>query len=142
MQWASLGLVNVLGGPTLFTGDPRFVMIKPTIAYVTVGAAMLQGGWMNRYMPPASRDYLPERLVNAGGYVWSGLMFLTAVLNLVIALTMSHKAWLEFIGVFPLASKLGLFAIHYAAFRFIAIRNHRPGGDDLRGPAGVTPRHW
>ncbi len=125
MQWASLGLVTVLGGATLFTGDPRFVMIKPTIAYVTVGAAMLQRGWMNRYMPPASRDYLPERLVNAGGYVWSGLMFLTAVLNLVIALTMSHKAWLAFIGVFPLASKLGLFAIHYAAFRFIALRNHR-----------------
>jgi intracellular septation protein A len=125
MQWASLGLVTVLGGATLFTGDPRFVMIKPTIAYLTIGAAMLQRGWMNRYMPPASRDYLPESLVTAGGYVWSGLMFLTAVLNLVIALTMSHKAWLTFIGVFPLASKLGLFAIHYAAFRFIALRNHR-----------------
>lgn len=125
MQWASLGLVTVLGGATLFTGDPRFVMIKPTIVYLTIGAAMLQRGWMNRYMPPASLDYLPERLVTAGGYVWAGLMFLTAVLNLFIALTMSHKAWLTFIGVFPLASKLGLFAAHYAAFRFIALRNYR-----------------
>jgi intracellular septation protein A len=125
LQWASLGLVTVLGAATLLTGDPRFVMIKPTIIYLTIGAAMLQPGWMNRYMPPASRDYLPARLVTAGGYVWSGLMFLTAVLNLVIALTMSHKAWLAFIGVFPLASKLGLFAIHYTTFRFIALRNVR-----------------
>jgi intracellular septation protein len=125
MQWASLGLVTVLGGATLFTGDPRFVMIKPTIVYLTIGAAMLQPGWMDRYMPPASKDYLPRRLIVAGGYVWSGLMFSTAALNLFIALTMDHKAWLAFIGVFPLASKLGLFAIHYASFRFIALRNHR-----------------
>lgn len=125
MQWASLGLVTVLGGATLFTGDPRFVMIKPTIAYLTIGAAMLQPGWMDRYMPPASKDYLPPRLIVAGGYVWSGLMFATAALNLFIALTMDRRAWLAFIGVFPLASKLGLFAVHYASFRFIALRNQR-----------------
>lgn len=125
MQWASLALVTVLGGATLFTGDPRFVMIKPTIIYLTIGAAMLQPGWMDRYMPPASKDYLPQRLIVAGGYVWSGLMFATAALNLFIALTLDHKVWLAFIGVFPLASKLGLFAVHYASFRFIALRNHR-----------------
>lgn len=125
MQWASLGLVTVLGGATLFTGDPRFVMIKPTVAYLTVGAAMLQRGWMDRYMPPESKAYLPKRLIVAGGYVWSGMMFLTAGLNLFIALTMDHKAWLTFIGVFPMASKLGLFAVHYATFRLIALRNHR-----------------
>ncbi|HEY2483259.1 MAG TPA: septation protein IspZ [Caulobacteraceae bacterium] len=125
MQWASLALVTVLGGATLFTGDPRFVMVKPTIIYLTIGAAMLQPGWMDRYMPPASKDYLPRRLIVAGGYVWSGLMFLTAALNLFIALTLDHKVWLAFIGVFPLASKLGLFAIHYATFRFIALRNYR-----------------
>jgi intracellular septation protein A len=125
MQWASLGLVTVLGGATLFTGDPRFVMIKPTIVYLTIGAAMLQPGWMDRYMPPASKDYLPRGLIVAGGYVWSGLMFATAARHVIIAVTMDHKAWLAFIGIFPLASKLGLFAVHYASFRFIALRNHR-----------------
>jgi hypothetical protein len=38
---------------------------------------------------------------------------------------MDHKVWLAFIGVFPLASKIGLFAIHYATFRLIALRNQR-----------------
>lgn len=128
MQWASLGLVIVLGGATLLTGDPRFVMVKPTIAYLTVGAAMLQRGWMDRYMPPAAHGVIPERLIVVFGYVWSGLMFLTAALNLVIAIAFGHKAWLAFVSVFPLATKLGLFAIQYAGFRWVAIRNRRTRG--------------
>ena len=32
MQWLSLGLVVVLGGATLFTHDPRFIMVKPTLS--------------------------------------------------------------------------------------------------------------
>ena len=31
MQWISLGLVVVLGGVTMLTQNPRFMMIKPTI---------------------------------------------------------------------------------------------------------------
>ena len=112
MQWASLGLVTVLGGATLFTGDPRFVMAKPTVIYLTIGAAMLQAGWLNRYIMPDAKDHIPTGMINAWGYVWAGLMFATAAANLVIAVWFGHKAWLLFIGFFPLASKLGLFAIH------------------------------
>ena len=121
LQWASLGLVAVLGGATLFTGDPRFVMLKPTVIYLTVGAAMLQPGWMDRYLPPDAHQWLPRSLIVAGGYVWSGLMFLTAALNLAIAVWLGHKAWLTFIGVFPLASKLGLFVVNYLSFRAVAL---------------------
>ena len=31
MQWMSLGLVVVLGGATMLTQSPRFMMIKPTL---------------------------------------------------------------------------------------------------------------
>jgi hypothetical protein len=58
------------------------------------------------------------------GYVWAGMMFATAAANLVVAVALGHKAWLMFIGVFPLASKFGLFAVHYLSFRFVAMRNH------------------
>ena len=33
MQWMSLGLVVVLGGATMLTQSPRFMMIKPTIVH-------------------------------------------------------------------------------------------------------------
>jgi intracellular septation protein A len=125
MQWASLGLVTILGGATLFTGDARFVMVKPTIVYLTIGGAMLQRGWLQRYIPPEGKAYLPAKMINAWGYVWSGLMFATAIANLVIAVWFGHKAWLMFVGVFPLASKLSLFAVQYAIFRLVAVRNHR-----------------
>ena len=125
MQWASLGLVTVLGGATLLTGDPRFVMAKPTIVYLTIGAAMMQRDWMDRYIPEKAKSLLPDSLIVTWGYIWAGLMFATAAANLVVAVTMDHKAWVAFIGIFPLASKLALFAVHYGTFRFVAIRNKR-----------------
>ena len=125
MQWASLGLVTVLGGATLMTGDARFVMVKPTVIYLTIGAAMMQRGWMERYMPPEGRAYIPTGLIVRWGYVWAGLMFLTAVANLVIAVALGRQAWLLFIGSFPLASKLALFAVNYLSIRHVAFRNAR-----------------
>jgi intracellular septation protein A len=125
MQWASLGLVTVLGGATLMTGDPRFVMVKPTIIYLTIGAAMMQRGWMERYIPPEGRALVPDRVFIAWGYVWAGLMFATAIANLVIAVALGRQAWLLFVGAFPLFSKLGLFAVNYLHIRHVAIRNQR-----------------
>ncbi|MDB5482312.1 MAG: intracellular septation protein [Caulobacteraceae bacterium] len=135
MQWASLGLVTVLGGATLMTGDPRFVMIKPTVIYLTIGAAMMQPGWMERYMPPEGRAYIPARVIVAWGYVWAGLMFLTAAANLVIAVAMGHQAWALFVGAFPLASKLVLFAINYLSIRHVALRNVRAQEEGVAGEA-------
>ena len=63
MQWMSLGLVIVFGSATLLTHNPRFMMAKPTIIYVLIGAAMMQRGWMLAYMPPAGRDLGDEILI-------------------------------------------------------------------------------
>jgi intracellular septation protein A len=131
LQWASLGLVTVLGGATLLTGDPRFVMLKPTVIYLTIGVAMMRAGWMDRYIPPAAKAYLPARTVAFWGYAWAGLMVATAAANLVIAILLGRGAWLQFVAVFPLASKLMLFAAQYLTFRQIAVRNHR-----AEAPAG------
>jgi intracellular septation protein len=123
MQWASLGLVTVLGAATLLTGDPRFVMVKPTVIYLTIGAAMMQRGWMERYIPPRGRAFVPDRVFIGWGYVWAGLMFATAIANLVIAVALGRHAWLLFVGAFPLASKLALFAVNYLHIRHVAMRN-------------------
>ena len=46
LQWASVGLVVVMGAAAILTHDPRLVMIKPTIIYTVVAASMLQPGWI------------------------------------------------------------------------------------------------
>jgi intracellular septation protein A len=112
LQWMTLAIMLVSAGATLFTGNPRFVMVKPTIIYSAIGVAMLQRGWMVRYVDPEQVDYIRDLMVGSG-YIWAALMFLTAGANLIIAL--AYTAWWPFfIGLFPLASKLSLFVANFA----------------------------
>jgi intracellular septation protein A len=124
MQWMSLGLVVVFGAATLLTHDVRFMMAKPTIVYVLIGAAMMQRGWMLPYMPPAGRD-LGDEILIGWGYVWAGLMFVTAALNAAFALLASFAVWSVFIAIFPAASKIALFAVQFLSIRHIAVQQHR-----------------
>jgi intracellular septation protein A len=131
LQWISLASVLFTAAATLFTGDPRFVMAKPTIVYLIVGSVMLRRGWLNRYI-------LPEQLAIVGdvmdrfGMIWAALMFVSAGLNLVIALFFTAW-WPLFIGIFPLASKFGLFAIHIAVVHVITqARLRRRAGGELQ----------
>jgi intracellular septation protein A len=125
MQWASLGLVVVMGGATIATRDARFILIKPTIIYAVIGAAMLQPGWMLRYMPPIALENVPRKFLIGGGYVWAGLMFFSAVLNLTLALTLPAQKVAALMAIWSPASKFGLLALHIATFKVIGRRTAR-----------------
>jgi intracellular septation protein A len=127
MQWMSLGLVVVFGGASLYAHDPRFIMLKPTLIYAVIGGVMLKRGWMARYQPPLALRWSRDVSV-AFGYVWAGLMFATGALNLVLVAHGDPKAWAWFIGVFPIASKLGLFAVQYVATQFVVRARMRAAG--------------
>src|SRR5258706_7286879 len=60
LQWVSLVVVIASGTSTLVTHNPVFVMLKPSVIYLLVGAAMLQRGWMDRYLPPIAREMVPD----------------------------------------------------------------------------------
>ena len=125
IQWVSLFLVIAFGGASLITHDPRFIMVKPSLIYVIVGVVMLKPGWMNRYLPPEAQMYVPDLGV-AFGFVWAGLMFLSAVLNLgAVALHLNVIAWASFMSIYAIASKASLFLIQYSVMRFIGVRRHR-----------------
>jgi intracellular septation protein A len=120
LQWASLGLVLVFGAAGMLTNDARFLMVKPTLIYAIVGTVMLKRGWMLRYLPPAAEGRGAGAMI-VFGYIWAGLMFVTGAANLVIAIWFT-ALWPAFLAVFPTASKLGLFAIHYATVRGLVMR--------------------
>jgi intracellular septation protein len=124
MQWMSLFLVLGSGAATLITNDPRFVMVKPSVIYTIVGIVMLKPGWMNRYLPPVAKELVPD-IAFIFGFVWSGLMFFSAALNLIVALNFSVVTWASFMSVYGIVSKLGLFLIQYATMRYIGIRRRR-----------------
>ncbi|WP_422002974.1 inner membrane-spanning protein YciB [Reyranella sp.] len=121
MQWMSIGLVVASGAATLLTDDPRFVMLKPTVIYCIVGAYMLRPGWMNRYLPPIAIQTVPD-LAWLFGFVWSGLMFLSAGLNIALAMTLDPVAWSAAMSAWGIASKVVLFLVQYATMRLIGRR--------------------
>jgi intracellular septation protein len=124
MQWLSLFLVLASGTTTLLTNDPRFVMVKPSVIYVIVGIVMLRPGWMNRYLPPIAVAVVPD-IAFVFGFVWAGLMFASAALNLVVAVTLDAATWAVVRSIWGMASKIGLFLIQYAIMRLIGVRRRR-----------------
>ena len=124
MQWMSLFLVLAAGTVTLITDDPRFVMIKPSVIYIVVGVVMLKRGWINRYLPPIAIELVPDIAVILG-YAWSGLMFLSAALNLIVALNFSVMTWSVTMSIYGIASKVAMFLIGYAVMRTIGRARRR-----------------
>jgi intracellular septation protein len=118
MTYASLALVIVLGGATLFTNDPRFVMAKPAIAHFAIGAIMLKRGWMLRYMPPIVTETIPE-YVTVAGYAWAALMFALGAGTIAIAMTGDIRLWGLYVSVVAFGAKLVAFAVQYVAFRIL-----------------------
>lgn len=124
LQWVSLVVVIASGTGALISHNPVFVMLKPSAIYLLVGAAMLQRGWMERYLPPVAREMVPDLAVTFG-YVWAGLMFFSAALNLWAALDLGVVAWGALMAGWGIASKSALFLVQFGAMRLIGRRRYR-----------------
>jgi len=124
MQWMSLVAVMGSGAATLISHDPRFVMVKPSLIYIVVGLVMLRPGWMNRYLPPVARDKVSELAVFFG-FAWAALMFVSAALNLFVALNFGVVAWSTFMTIYGIVSKAGMVLIQHATMRHISGRRAR-----------------
>ncbi len=123
LQWASLALVLMFGAASLVFHDVRFLMAKPTLIYLILTVMMLKRGWMLRYMPSVAVGHGEGPMI-LFGYVWAGLMALTAVANLVVAVRFP-EIWPAFLAIFPTVSKFVLFAVQFATVRHLTIRSVR-----------------
>ena len=131
MEWLSLFLVVASGSAALLTNDPRFVMFKPSLIYVIVGVVMLKPGWINRYLPPLAKAVVPDIAVIVG-FLWAGLMFASAAVNVFVAFNFSVVTWAWFMPLFGIVSKIALFLISFAAMRGIGRRRLRAMANDAR----------
>jgi intracellular septation protein len=124
MEWLSLFLVIAAGTATLLTDDPRFVLFKPSVIYTIVGVVMLKSGWINRYLPAIARAVIPDVAVVVG-FVWAGLMFVSAAVNAFVALTCSVATWALVMPIFSIVSKVVVFLFGFAVMRIVAVRRVR-----------------
>ena len=103
LQWVSLVLVTVFGMTTIIKHDPFYIMMKPTLVWLAVGAVMLRRDWMAPYLPPIVTENLDDRLIVRAGYAWAALMFVLAVLNLVVAFMTTPK----FLSLYAVVAPVG-----------------------------------
>ncbi|PZA09241.1 intracellular septation protein [Rhodopseudomonas palustris] len=136
MAYASVALVVVLGGATLLTNDPRFVLIKPSVGHIAVGLLMLRRDWMLRYVPPIVGATIPD-YVRIAGYGWAALMLLLGAGVVAAAMTGDIKIWTFYVMVIAPAFKVAAVAAQYLVFR-LAIR-HRRRAAAVADPAVATP---
>jgi intracellular septation protein A len=118
MTYASVALVIVLGGATLLTNDPRFVLAKPAIGHFAIGIIMLKRGWTLRYVPSIVAETIPEYVI-AAGYAWAVLMFALGAGTIAVASTGDLKLWAFYVSVVLIGAKLMAFAVQYVAFRIL-----------------------
>jgi intracellular septation protein A len=121
LQWLSVVIILASGTATFFTNDPLFVMLKPSLIYVVVGVVMLKRGWMNRYLPPIAQTTVPDLAVKFG-YVWAGLMFFSAALNIALALAFEPATWAAVKSAWAIGSKIALFLVQYAVMKSTGVR--------------------
>jgi intracellular septation protein A len=124
MTLASVALVIVLGSATLLTRDPRFVLIKPSIAHFAIGFIMLKRGWMLRYMPQIVIDNVPHAITVAG-YLWAALMFILGAGTIAVAMTGDIKLWAIYVSVIAVGAKIVAFLVQYAVIRILVHRKLR-----------------
>lgn len=132
MEWLSLFLVAAGGTASILTGDPRFLLFKPSVVYAVVGIVMLKAGWMVRYLPAIVRSVASDVAVLAG-YAFAALMFVTAAVNAVVAITYPVEIWALVMLVFGIVSKVVVFVGGFLAIRLTTGRRLRAMSAEARG---------
>ena len=121
LQWIGLVVTASSGTAAWISNNPLFVMLQPSLIYCLIGAAMLQRGWQIKYMPERALKSVSDLGIGFG-YVWAGLMFFSAIVNLIVAQHASVTGWAAFMGVYATASKAALFAVQYGVMKTIGKR--------------------
>jgi intracellular septation protein A len=117
LQWLTLVLITVFGGATILFHNAHFIMVKPTLLWLALGAVMLRRDWMAPYLPPIVAENLDDHLIVRAGYAYAALMLGLAVMNLVVAFAMSEKFWSVYALIAPAAAQLALLLALYFRFR-------------------------
>jgi intracellular septation protein len=125
MSWAILALVIVLGGATILTRDPRFVMVKPSIVHFAIAGVMLRRGWMLRYLPLFVKENISASVIIASGYCWAALMVALGLINIAIAASGDLVLWGWWISVGAMGAKVAAFGLQYVLFRAMIYRRIR-----------------
>jgi len=99
MLWASLAIIIVFGGLTLYLRDKTFILWKPTVLYWLFGAVLAGGALLGRNLIRAllgEQMRLPDPIWARLNWSWVGFFAFMGVANLYVAFNYSEKIWATF----------------------------------------------
>ena len=121
MLWASLGIIVVFGGLTLYLRDRTFILWKPTVLYWLFGAVLAGSAVLGRNLIRAllsEQMRLPDPIWAKLNWAWVGFFAFMGVLNLYVAFNYSEKVW----ATFKLFGGMGLMFVFVIAQSLILAR--------------------
>ena len=121
MLWASLAIIVVFGGLTLYLRDKTFILWKPTVLYWLFGAVLAGSALFGRNLIQAilgEQMQLPERVWAKLNWSWVAFFGAMGVLNLYVAFNYSEKIW----ATFKLFGGMGLMFLFVIAQSLVLAR--------------------
>jgi len=133
MLWASLAIIVVFGGLTLYLRDKTFILWKPTVLYWLFGVVLAGGALLGRNLIRAllsDQMALPERIWARLNWSWVCFFAFMGVANLYVAFNYSEKIW----ATFKLFGGMGLMLVFVVAQSlFLAKHMHDEPGNERGG---------
>jgi intracellular septation protein len=129
MLWASLAIILVFGGLTLYLQDKTFILWKPTVLYwlfalVLAGAAFAGRNLMRSLL--AEQMQLPDAIWTRLNWSWVGFFAFMGGLNLYVAFNFSEKVWASF-KFFGGMGLMFLFVVLQSLFLAKHVAEEKPG---------------
>ncbi len=99
MLWASLVIIVIFGGATLWFHDESFIKWKPTVLYwlfagVLIGSAMMGRNMIQSIM--SAQMELPDKAWGLLNLSWAGFFAFMGLANILVAWNFSTDDWVNF----------------------------------------------
>ena len=114
MLWATLVIIVLFGGLTLYLRDKTFILWKPTVLYWLFGAVLAGGALLGRNLIRAllsEQMRLPDPIWARLNWSWVGFFAFMGLVNLYVAFNYSEKIW----ATFKLFGGMGLMFLFVVA---------------------------
>jgi intracellular septation protein len=99
MLWASLAIIVVFGGLTLYLRDKTFILWKPTVLYWLFAAVLTGAAFSGRNLIRSllkEQMQLPDAVWARLNWSWVGFFAFMGAVNLYVAFNYSEKVWASF----------------------------------------------
>jgi len=99
MLWASLAIIVVFGGLTLYLRDKTFILWKPTVLYWLFAAVLTGAAFTGRNLIRSllsQQMQLPDAVWARLNWSWVGFFAVMGAVNLYVAFNYSEKVWASF----------------------------------------------